>query len=134
MVGPAAPAGRVASADAFVKAYTEALDTQVWAAVSPFVHEEACVTFSDGRTFVGKAAVRAAYERNFAAIKEETYAVSDVLWVSRAEDHAVYTFAFAWTGTVDGKRAGGKGRGTAVIVRHEGGWQLIAEHLGPAPK
>lgn len=132
MVGPAEPPGRVASADSFVTAYTEALNRQVWAAVSPLVHEDACVTFSDGRTLVGKAAIRAAYERNFAAIKEETYAVSDIHWVNQAEDHAVYTFAFAWTGTVDGQRAGGQGRGTAVIVRREGGWQLMAEHLGPA--
>ena len=134
MVGRTAPAGRVLSADAFVMAYKEALDTNAWAAVSPLVHEDACVTFSDGRTLVGKAAVLAGYERNFAAIKDDTYAVSDVHWVSQAEDHAVYTFAFACTGMVDGKPAGGRGRGTAVIVRHEGGWQLMAEHLGPAPK
>ncbi|HEX9708737.1 MAG TPA: nuclear transport factor 2 family protein [Candidatus Thermoplasmatota archaeon] len=134
MVGSAAPPAPVLSVDAFVRAYEEALVTNTWAAVSPLVHVDACVTFSDGRALVGKAAVRAAFERNFAAIKDDTYAVSGVHWVSRAEDHAVYTFAFAWTGTVDGKRAGGQGRGTAVIVRHEGGWQLIAEHLGPAPK
>ena len=134
MDDPAAPSGRVRSAVAFVKAYSAALHTNNWAVVSPLVHEDACVTFSDGRTLVGKAAVRAAYERNFATIKDDTFAVSDVHWVSQADDHAVYTFAFAWTGVVDGNPAGGKGRGTAVIVRREGGWQLLAEHLGPAPK
>ena len=131
---PPAPSGRILFAEAFVKAYDAALHTKNWAVVSPLVHEDACVTFSDGRTLVGKAAVRAAYERNFAAIKDDTFAVSDVHWVSKAENHAVYTFAFAWTGVVDGKQAGGKGRGTAVIVMNEGGWQLLAEHLGPAPK
>lgn len=130
----AAPSGRVRSAAAFVKAYEEALHTSNWALIAPLVHQDACVTFSDGRTLVGRAAVRAAYERNFAAIKDDTFAISDVHWVSQAEDHAVYTFAFAWTGVVDGKPAGGRGRGTAVIVRNDSGWQLLAEHLGPAPE
>jgi ketosteroid isomerase-like protein len=116
-----------------VRAYQEALETNLWAAVSPLVHEDACVTFSDGRALVGKAAIRAAYERNFATIKDDTYTVSDVHWVVRAEDYAVYIFAFAWTGMVDGKPAGARGRGTAVIAREESGWQLVAEHLGPAP-
>lgn len=134
MIGPGAPPGTVRSVDAFVKAYEAALHTNDWVIVAPLIHEDACVTFSDGRTLVGKAAVRAAYERNFASIKDDTFAVSDVHWVGRAEGHAVYTFAFAWTGVVDGKPTGGKGRGTAVIVRHEGRWQLLAEHLGPALK
>lgn len=133
VVEPAAPLGGVRSARAFVKAYGDALDASDWAVVSPLIHEAACVTFSDGRTLVGKAAVRAAYERNFAAIQDDTFAISDVHWVTEAEDHAVYTFSFAWTGVVDGKPAGGKGRGTAVIVRLGGTWQLIAEQLGPAP-
>jgi uncharacterized protein (TIGR02246 family) len=134
MVLPAAPDGRADSPDAFVKVYQAALSTNRWTAVSPLVHEDACVTFSDGRALVGKAAIRAAYERNFATIKDDTYGVSDIHWVARADDHAVYIFAFEWTGVVEGKPASGRGRGTAVIARREGGWQLVAEHLGPAPR
>jgi ketosteroid isomerase-like protein len=120
------------TAEEFVRAYGEALASQRWALVEPLVHENVCVTFSDGAVHLGKAAVRKAYEANFAAIEGEVFRVSNVHWVRRDEDVAVYLFDFAWSGRIGGRHAEGAGRGTSVLVRHGSAWQLIAEHLGPA--
>jgi ketosteroid isomerase-like protein len=119
------------TAEDFLHAYERALASQRWAAVEPLIHESACVTFSNGAVHVGKAAVRNAYEANFSAIEGEEYRISNVHWVRRGEEVSVYVFDFAWSGRVHGRDAKGAGRGTAVLVRHGAGWQLLAEHLGP---
>lgn len=119
------------TADDFLRAYEKALASQQWALVDPLVHEDACVTFSDGTVHIGKAAVRKAYSANFAAIEDERYRISNVHWVRRGEDVSVYVFDFAWSGRIGGRDAKGAGRGTAALVRRGSGWQLLAEHLGP---
>lgn len=118
------------TAEEFIARYEAALATQRWEAVEPLIHDDACVTFSTGETHRGKAAVRAAYASNFAAIENEVYRISDVHWILRAADVAVYAFAFRWTGVIGGRAASGGGRGTSVLVRDGSTWKLIAEHLG----
>lgn len=118
----------------FIKAYESALATQAWSAVEPLIHPDACVTFSTGAVHKGKAAVAEAFQRNFAAIADETYAVSNVHWLRQGPDIAVYLFDFHWAGIIGGQPASGSGRGTAVITNTAGHWQLLVEHLGPMPK
>jgi ketosteroid isomerase-like protein len=120
------------TAEDFIHAYEKALASQQWAAVEPLVHENACVTFSNGAVHIGKPAVRNAYEANFSAIENEEYRIVNVHWVRRGEDISVYVFDFSWSGRIDGRDAAGAGRGTAVLIRRGSGWQLLAEHLGPA--
>ncbi len=121
------------SASEFVHRYEAALATQQWEVVSPLIHENASVIFSNGTAHKGKVAVRAAYERNFAAIKNDTYAMTNVHWLLDTSDTAAYMFDFTWSGVINGQAAQGAGRGTAVLVRENGSWQLLAEHLGPMP-
>lgn len=116
----------------FIQAYQSALASRQWALVEPLVHEDACVTFSNGTVHVGKAAVRSAYEANFSAIEDEDYRISNVHWVRRGDDLSVYVFDFAWSGRIGGRDARGAGRGTSVLARHGSGWRLLAEHLGPS--
>ena len=115
----------------FLESYGSALATQDWQSVSPFIHEDACVTFSNGRVFKGKAEVQYAFEKNFALIQDEQYAISDTCWVKKTDDFAVCLYAFHWSGLINGKHASGSGRGTSVLVSKQGKWVLIAEHLGP---
>ena len=119
------------SCDDFVRAYQDALASQKWALVDPLVHDQACVTFSNGTVHVGKASVRSAYEANFAAIEDEDYRVENVHWVRRDESMAVYLFDFSWSGRIGGNPAQGGGRGTSVLVREGSDWKLLVEHLGP---
>lgn len=115
----------------FIRAYEAALASQSWAVVEPLVHEDACVTFSNGTLHKGRAAVGAAFRANFATIQDEKYRISNLHWVHRAEAIAVCLYDFAWSGRIDGREAAGAGRGTSVIVRDGSRWQLLVEHLGP---
>lgn len=87
--------------------------------------------FSDGTCHSGKAAIETAYRRNFATIENEDFRIADVQWVSVTDAAAAYQFEFHWSGRIQGQPASGAGRGTAVLARHDGAWQLMAEHLGP---
>lgn len=119
------------NSDEFVPAYEMALATQDWSAVSPLINEDACVTFSSGTVHRGKEAVRRAFEGNFRAITDETYKISNVHWVRKDRQYAVYLFDFDWTGVIGGKSARGGGSGTCLLVKEPAGWQLLIEHLGP---
>lgn len=117
----------------FVRDYERALSSQSWDEVEPLVHENACVTFSDGSVHKGRRAVGDAFARNFSSIEDERYRITNVHWVTRTERVAVYLFDFAWTGKIGGRPASGSGRGTSVITRDGNSWQLLVEHLGAAP-
>lgn len=115
----------------FIIRYSQALASQDWDKVKALIHHEACVTFSTGETHFGKEEIEAAYKRNFALIKNETYRISDVFWVWMARHFAVYIFDFSWSGEVNGKQVSGEGVGTTTLVQERGRWLLLAEHLGP---
>ena len=118
----------------FIEGYGAALATQDWQSVSPYIHPDACVTFSDGGFFQGKAEVQKAFERNFSLIQDEKYSIVDLHWVFRSEQFAVCTYGFRWHGTIKRQEASGAGRGTSAIIRESGRWYLLAEHLGPAAR
>ncbi|MFN8287543.1 MAG: nuclear transport factor 2 family protein [Chitinophagales bacterium] len=116
----------------FIERYKTALATQQWQQVAPLICSDACVTFSTGAVHKGIAAIEQAYRHNFSVIKNEEYKVSDVEWLHKEVDIAVYVFLFEWKGLIGGKPASGAGRGTCVIRKEADGWKLLAEHLGPA--
>ncbi len=115
----------------FIRAYEAALASQDWERVSPLIHPDACVTFSNGSVQRGKVEVQRAFERNFSLIKDETYAITNVHWTLKSSETAVYLFDFNWSGIINEKPASGGGRGTCVLVNENGRWLLLAEHLGP---
>jgi ketosteroid isomerase-like protein len=117
----------------FIQSYAQALATQDWNLVKPLVHEDACVTFSNGAVHRGKAEVGRAFEKNFSLIKDETYSITNLSWVLRRDDVAIYLFDFNWSGIINDRPASGAGRGTSVLINENGSWQLLVEHLGPKP-
>ncbi|MDN3612539.1 nuclear transport factor 2 family protein [Vibrio ostreicida] len=114
----------------FIKAYELALASQDWNELSPLVHDDCVVTFSEG-THKGKEQVEAAFRKTFALIKDETYKISHIYCAIESDSVAVFSFNFDWSGVIDGKIESGGGRGTSTIVRSDKQWQLISEHLGP---
>ena len=113
-----------------LRAYESALATQDWKQVEPLMHSEVCVTFSDGRHFRGRDAVRQAFERNFSMIEDEQYEIRDVHWIAGDASHATCTYEYHWSGLIGGKPAHGAGRGTSVLTNDAGQWLIVAEHLG----
>ena len=115
----------------FIRAYEQALATQDWINVEPLVHNDACVTFSNGTVHKGKLEVKKAFEKNFSLIKDEEYSITNVHWVTKSSDMAVYLFDFTWSGIINDRQASGSGRGTSVLIRESDKWKLLVEHLGP---
>lgn len=114
----------------FIKSYEAALGKQDWNAVAPLITEYASVTFSTGQVHMGKAAIKAAFTNNFNIIKSEKYAIENVRWLKKEEQFAVYLFEYSWSGFINGQLMSGSGIGTSVIVKENGQWQLLTEHLG----
>jgi len=122
------------SPEAYIAAYEAAMATQQWENVAPMIHDNCTVTFNDG-TYVGKPAVEGAFRKTFNLIQDETYRMTNVHWVQKEAESAVLIFIFEWSGIINGEPASGSGRGTSVLTRESGNWQLLSEHLGPlAPK
>ena len=115
----------------FIHAYEQALASQDWEQVEPLIHPDACVTFSNGTVHKGKALVQKAFESNFSLIRDEKYSMTNVHWVLKNAETAVYMFDFNWSGIINDKPASGGGRGTSVLIKVGDKWQLLVEHLGP---
>lgn len=113
----------------FIPDYERALASQDWNLVDPLVHDVACVTFSTGSIHKGKPEVKKAFAKNFSLIQNEVYTISNVHWVLKGSETAVYLFDFDWNGYFEGKKVGGSGRGTSVLVRENKKWLLLVEHL-----
>ncbi|MBC9712672.1 nuclear transport factor 2 family protein [Streptomyces sp. TRM66268-LWL] len=113
---------------AFLGAYEQANNSHDITRVLPFIADDATYWFSDG-TYEGIGRIRAAIERTFATIHDEVYEVRDVEWPVLTPDAAVCRYRFAWTGIVGGAPRSGQGRGTNVIVRRDGAWVMLHEHL-----
>ena len=97
------------------------------------IHDDAVYWFSDGTSHVGKAAIERAIRRNFDAIKDETYRISELVWMAHSPDVAACTYRYDWSGTIDGEPASGFGRGTSVLVRNSDSWLVVHEHLSRSP-
>jgi ketosteroid isomerase-like protein len=104
--------------------------------VEPLIHEQAFFRFNDG-DFNGRPAIRAVFEKTWkgsANVRKERFYLSDivVLTVDRASATATYTYH--WEGRLDGQAFGIQGRGTRVLVVHDGRLQIIHEHLSRFPR
>ncbi|MEU6352434.1 nuclear transport factor 2 family protein [Streptomyces sp. NPDC047072] len=112
----------------FMGEYERANNSHDIERVVPFIAEDATYWFTDG-SYQGIDEIRSAIERTFAKILDETYEFRELEWPVLTADIAVCRYRFAWTGVVDGEARSGQGRGTNVLVRRDGGWRLLHEHL-----
>ena len=112
----------------FMRGYERATNSHDIELVSPLIAADATYWFTDG-SYQGREAVARAIEATFASIQDEVYRISDLEWITCSHEQAVCRYRFAWTGRVAGERRSGAGRGTNVIVRRDGGWQMLHEHL-----
>lgn len=116
----------------FMHEYERLTNTHDFANVAPLLADDAVYWFSDG-SFEGVAEIRGAFERTWAIIQNERYAISDVRWFWQSDDSAACMYSFSWHGTVDGAPAEGSGRGTSLLRRDAGRWQVVHEHLSLRP-
>jgi ketosteroid isomerase-like protein len=114
--------------NSFIKAYEQANNTHVFADVKPFIADDATYWFTDG-SFTGINEIQAAIEATFDKIHDEEYRIEGLRWLVSEDSTAVCAYTFAWRGTVDGVAKKGSGRGTNVLKKQDGKWQIVHEHL-----
>ena len=119
----------------FLHRFEELAQHENFALLEDMVHENAFFRFNDG-DFIGKAAVRAAFEKTWrgsANVKKERFYLTDIVVLSVGTS-ASATYTYNWEGTMDGKAFQIRGRGTRVLVHEQGRPQIIHEHLSRFPK
>lgn len=114
--------------DEFVQRYVQATNSHDFDQVAPLIARDAVYWFSNG-VHEGIGAIRAAFETAWATIADEKYDISDVRWIAADDLVAVCLYRFTWSGLVDGQPRSGGGRGTNVLARRDGSWQMVHEHL-----
>ena len=70
-----------------------------------------------------------ASDTQFELIRDETYRISEVVWVAQSNDVAACVYRFDWSGSLRGAPASGSGRGTTVLARRGDSWAVVHEHL-----
>ncbi len=113
---------------AFIRAYEQATNSHDIAQLAPLISSDAVYWFTDG-SHRGRGAVLAAISQTFATIRDEVYRINELEWIATDTNQAVCRYHFAWTGIVDGQPRSGSGRGTNVLVKIDGAWQMLHEHL-----
>lgn len=96
---------------------------------SELIADDAVYFWSNGAALFGKAAIADGMRQNFDSIENDPCETLDVTWLVENDDLAVCVYKFRWTGEVDGKPAGGRGRGTSVLKRVDGEWRTVHERL-----
>jgi len=115
--------------DAALDAYVRASDAHDLDGTARWIANDAVYFFSNESCHVGKAAVRAAIEKNFEAIRDGSYGIEKVRWLVRETSLAVCVYEYRWSGAIRGERMSGGGRGTTVLRHEDGGWRVAHEHL-----
>jgi ketosteroid isomerase-like protein len=112
----------------FMAAYERAANSHDVEQVLPLIADHATYWFTDG-SYRGREEIAGALERTFAAIQDEVYEITELEWVALTNELAACRYRFCWRGVVDGEPRTGRGRGTNVLAKRDGAWQVQHEHL-----
>lgn len=116
----------------FLRQYEAATNSHIFDNVQPLLATNAVYWFSDG-SFEGYAAIRDAFEKTWATVKNEVYRIVGVRWVVRSDTIATCIYEFRWEGDISRIKRTGIGRGTNVMSRVGSNWRMVHEHLSKSP-
>ncbi len=120
------------SARSLLEKYEKQINTHDFNEVIDLISADAIFWFSSG-SHEGVAAIKAAFEKTWALIQEETYWLSDIRWVSESSESASCVYTFHWKGKISGTAREGSGRGTTLLQKQDGVWKIVHEHLSNFP-
>src|SRR5258708_1085008 len=100
----------------FLRDYEQRTNTHPFPEVAPLIADNAVYWFNDG-SFQGKDAIKQAFEKTWASIQDEHYAIENMQWLVDDEHIAVCVYLFRWQGKVEGQLMQGVGRGTSVLEK-----------------
>ena len=96
--------------------------------ILPLIADDATYWFTDG-SYRGREEIAGALERTFATIRDEVYEIRELEWFALTDELAACRYRFFWRGVIDGQPSSGQGRGTNIVVKRDGVWQVQHEHL-----
>ena len=120
------------SASEHMKLYEAKINLHRFDEVEPLISPEAVFWFTDG-THRGIDEIRAAFERTWHTLENETYWLENLEWIGLGATVASCTYRFCWKAETGGKTFEGKGRGTTVLRSELRQWKIIHEHLSRFP-
>ncbi len=113
----------------FMTAYEQALSTESFDNVAPLVHPDAVFRFSEG-DFVGHADIKGAMEKTWGLdVEAVEFFLTDIDVNHTDDSSALVTFNWNWKGQSADGPFHVIGRGTSLVVKHEGTLKLKLEHL-----
>lgn len=100
------------------------------------IDERAYFRFNDG-DFVGRQAIQAAFEKSWRAdptVRKARFYLSDIVVLATDSSSATATYTYNWEGSQGGREFRIQGRGTRVLLRENGKFRIIHEHLSRFPR
>lgn len=133
---PVAPAAIGADAVVqFLHHFEEVALHEDFELLRPMIDEQAVFRFNDG-DFVGLPAIQAVFEKTWRGdptVKKTRFYLSDIVVLTTDQRSASATYTYNWEGAQGGNSFKIQGRGTRVLVREEGRFRIVHEHLSRFP-
>lgn len=123
-----APAYQAMTPQECLQEYERRTNTHCFAEVAPLIADDAVYWFSEA-SYCGLSAIQQAFERTWAYIRDERYAITDIHWLGIDERTATCIYTFHWHGITPNGPAEGSGRGTNIFRKRHGHWQVAHERL-----
>lgn len=117
----------------FMSSYQDVLNTTDWYKLSAYFHEDCALLYSDG-TYFGKPAVKKAFQKMYALMKNGKYVISNVKSAVITEKYCACVFHFRWSAQIYGHLISGEDRVSCYLVKVDNAWQIVNQHLGPVSK
>lgn len=103
--------------------------------IREMIDEQAVFRFNDG-DFVGRQAIQAVFEKTWRgdpSVKKVRFYLSDIVVLTTDHSTATATYTYNWEGSQAGREFKIRGRGTRVLLRVNGQFRIIHEHLSRFP-
>ena len=117
----------------FMSEYQKILMTTDWNKLSDFFQDDCAMIYSDG-TYIGKKALKKAFEKTFSLMKNGKFYISDIHCAAITEQFCSCVFELKWSAEICGDKIVGKDRGTCCLVKFNNSWKIVNQHLGPVAK
>jgi len=120
---------------AFLHAFERAAEREDFGLIREMVDEHAYFRFNDG-DFKGRPAIQAAFEKTWRGdptVRKARFYLTDIVVLTVDENTATATYTYNWEGAQGERAFVIRGRGTRVLVRHEGAFRIVHEHLSRFP-
>jgi ketosteroid isomerase-like protein len=120
---------------AFLHRFEELAMREDFDLIGGLIDEQAFFRFNDG-DFVGRAAIRAAFEKTWRGdptIRKARFYLTDIVVLTVDHRSASATYNWNWEGAQGGQSFVVRGRGTRVLAHEDGRFRIVHEHLSRFP-